>query len=238
MTARAPIPAARRLIRIDERIADFLMGRETLDPMLGDFSRLVKQRYRWERLRLDPTTVDTLKRLSDLWWKKRGQRTGPVPETPSWLDGVVLLLYGPPGSPFLPTAQAFLTPELAGQPSVVVVDLPKAIPSTSERWETLVSRCYREASLRGAAIFWQGWEALLNAPGAETSGRVEALIAQAEQADVPTFIGSAIAWDPSGAFRRGPVVHPGRASAPCRGNPPRNLEGPPRRPQASDGPRR
>ena len=186
-------PVGVRSIRIDERMADYLTDRDTIDPVIQPFCRLISRRYDWDRLLVDPPVRDSLRQLSEIWWRRRAGKPSPYPGDAQWPHWMITFLHGPVGSPFLHAAAAFLTRKEVGVPKILVIDLPKAL-TVEDNWENLVRRCYREASLRGAAVFWQGWESLL-ATG-QTPSRWETVVTQSELVEVPIFIASELAWDP------------------------------------------
>ena len=176
---------AQRPVRIDERIANHLLGKDGLDPALGTAVRAVTKSQDWDALFLDEPTLSLLRRLSAWWWE-RGRSAARL----------VLLLHGPPGSPLLPAAHAFLT-RPPGAAALLVVDVPAALHGGGD-WDTFVGRCHREAALRGSATYWQGAEVLLDP--SQPAARWESLVAQAERSPLPTFIASEAAWDPTRLF--------------------------------------
>ena len=176
-----------RAVRIDPRVADFVLGLSSRDAQLPG-TRLVFEARLLDRLLLDPDTVAVLKRISVRWW----DRTNPLK--------VVMLFHGPAGGPFLSAAQAFLTAiGKTGQPTtypILLVETADAIKSSD--WVASVRRVYREARLNKAAVFWNAVEGLLG--NDQDLGRWEVLIREAERYANVTFLTSEASWDPVKSF--------------------------------------
>ena len=182
-TSEAPL---RRRVRIDPRVADFMLGLSARTPDLPGV-RIVAEARAWGRLHLDPETRSILNHLSARWW----DRKHPL--------RLMLLLHGPYGSPILPAIQAFLTAAIDGHLRamlLLVVDVPEAVKALD--WDGLVRRIYREALFRRIPVFWQAAECLLAAD--QPPGRWEIVVRRAEQSPYPTFVASEIAWDPVRSF--------------------------------------
>ena len=187
----APADApADRAVRIDPRVADFLLGGDPPpDPALGDAVTVDRRWRAWDMVRLDPGVVAQLRRLSDWWWAERDR------------VNLVVLLHGPWGTPFGSVVQAFLTRMADGQVTksrpLVIADTPAGLRAGD--WAEFVRRVYREAVFRRAAVLWTKAEAVLT--GDPAAGRDDVLVRRAEQTGVTTFLASEVGWDQSEAFR-------------------------------------
>jgi hypothetical protein len=181
----ADLPA-RRLVRIDPRIAAFLLGKHSPNLGLGEAVELVTEPHTIEDLGIDPPARDEVRRLA-AWWRQWHP-------TQHGAGRFAALLHGPYGSPTLQAARAFWIGEKRGW-QLLAVDVAKAPGGVD--WLPFVRRVYREGRLRGRAVLWRGAEALL----AEAApARWEALVAEAETFGLPTFFASEAAWDPAAAF--------------------------------------
>ena len=180
---------ATRTVRPDPRVADYLLRIEGDDPGLGDAARVVAEPFAVHHLGVDDPVRQHVKGLAD-WWLGWWTKTAEPRR-------FVALFHGPYGSPTLAAAQAFWLGESKPvRRRLIVVDVPKA--PTGVDWVPFVRRVYREARLRNRAVFWQGAELLLAEAG---TGRWDALIAEAENFELPTLLASETAWDPARAFR-------------------------------------
>ena len=182
--AQGDEPLPMRSIRIDDRIAGFLLGGDGLDARLMG---VVDQPggLTWEQVATDGDVVACLQRLAG-WWNERRLVSEPGP---------VLFLHGPYGSGRLGAARAF--GEAAGAP-VLVADVESGLRSAAG-WERIVGVCYREAMLRGALVCWSGCEALLR--DGQPAHYWQTLIGAAGAFCGPSCLASEMAWDAAGHFR-------------------------------------
>lgn len=179
-----PLPS--RLLRIDDRIAGFLLGSDRLDGRLEGIISVSEESAGWEGLPVEPAHAERLRKLAEGWRTARGSRT--------------VLLHGPYGSGRLAAARA-LAADL-GMP-FLAVSAARALQS-SEPWERVIALSFREAFLRGAVLAWTGCEALLasDAP----PWRWDRLTEAAEAFAGTTFLISETAWEPTGHFRESPFL--------------------------------
>lgn len=179
-------PLPMRSLRIDDRIANYLLGSDLQDGRLED---ILTQSYRlvsiWEQIIAPSEHIYRLQALAAWWARTRATRNA----------GMTALLYGPYGSGRQLAAQAICTE--TGTP-LLLANLPAAARSPLG-YHLIVDLCYREAALRGAALFWSGCEQLIEAEG--QAHHWDYLVSAAERFAGLTFLSSEIAWDPSGRFR-------------------------------------
>jgi hypothetical protein len=182
-----PLPSRR--FRVDDRVADYLLGDDNLDGRLAGMLHRSGPGLGVEDLVGEPRQLAWLRAVTT--WL--GGRTPPG-------QGAVVLLHGPYGSGRGPAAAAIcrtlgLPLLVAGSPAVLAGGID---------WRLGVELSFREAVLGGAALCWTGCEALLD-PG-QAADRWDHLMARAEAHPWPTFLVSGTAWDPVGRFRRTPFV--------------------------------
>ena len=179
---RSPEPLAARSLRVDERIADFLLGGETLDGRLRGIAEP-----------LSGSAGDAGERRVPLaaWLRDRRERDE--------LDAVVFLC-GPYGAGH--EAMAGLLSGAAGLPRVAV-DCGAALESP-DGWDACAALAFREARLRGAAIEWRSCELLLREEA--LARRWEALVVAAENFSGLTLLASEVPWDPAGCLHSKPFL--------------------------------
>jgi AAA+ superfamily predicted ATPase len=198
--ARADDGLSMRSLRLDDRIAAFLLEAGWMDARLEGVLTVHAPDV------TDPL-IDEDERLDQLaeWWETQRFRPGT--------RGGVAFLRGPYGSGRLALAQAVCD---VTQTPLLVADVRAGLAAVSLGWGALVQLCYREARLHGAAIYWAGCEALLDRDAAPRDARPlhdlppltwDQLTAAAESYPGLTFLASDTAWDPIGRFREQPFLH-------------------------------
>ncbi len=190
-------PLSMRSVRLDDRIANYLLGSDAPDGRLADVMSQPGSAFDWAQLMIDPAFGESLKHLAD-WWQLHCQ---------GYPAGAALFLHGPYGSGRLKAARAFAT---ATETPLLVIDVDKALRA-STGWQQIVDLGYREVALREAALYWDGCEILLDrdqpAPGgASLRDRWDYLVAVAEEYMGLTFLSSRTAWDPAGRFLVNPFL--------------------------------
>lgn len=126
-----------------ERILNFILDIDALDPQLASFARLIEDHSEWDQILLPAMLKDNLARFFT-------QRLDAAPEPAG-----MLLFQGPDGSGKRLTAASLCT--TAGI-ELIIIDTPRMILDASLR-ETAI-RLFREATLREAAIYLDGADAL------------------------------------------------------------------------------
>jgi len=185
----------RRSVRVEPRIAAFLLKEDPPpDPVLAPAMEVVHQVRTWDRVRLDAGVIDQLRRASEWWWTARDGST------------LMVLLQGPPGTPFLDAVQAFLTwearpPAGPGVFSRPVLLIDSAAARSVIDWDGFVRKVYREAVLRRGVVLWARAETLLAGDPGQGTERWDAVVRRAEQAGPSTFVASRVGWEPAEAFR-------------------------------------
>ncbi len=130
-------PLSMSSVRVDAHIANYLLGSDDLDARLLEIVT-PSGKVRWEELITDPERLERLKSFAGWWDSGRGHH----------VPGAILFLHGPYGVGRLSAARGVCTGT-----SLLVADVARAFQSRSP-FEQLVDLTYREASLRGAAVFW------------------------------------------------------------------------------------
>ena len=182
-------PLAVRPVGLDRRIIDFLLDSDLADDPVASLIWEPAVDVAWDDVRADADLVDQLRSAAG-WWQDR-RSVDP--------DGAAALLYGPDGSGRLTAARAFCTDS---ETALLVADAG-ALGSTSN-WSETIDLVYREALLRGAALYWRRCEVLVREPA--LADRWEYLTLVAERSGCLSFLSSEVPWDPVGRFQGIPFL--------------------------------
>jgi AAA+ superfamily predicted ATPase len=174
-----------RTIRVDERLAVFLLGRDEPDARVQKVMGEARESRSWGDLSAEPQQVGRLQAIAS-WWEK-GRAKG--------LAGATLFFHGPYGSGRLAAASVLCAE--TGTP-LLVIDAERALRN-SGGWEEIVDLSFREAQLRAAAIYWSKCEALLARD--ETAHHWVYLVSAAERFSGLCFLAGTASWEPAGGFR-------------------------------------
>jgi AAA+ superfamily predicted ATPase len=183
-------PLPMRSIRVDDRIAGYLLGSDRPDSRLAAVVSQPVGPLPWDQLSADPERIARLQALAQ-WWRQRREESEP---------GATLFLHGPYGSGRLAAARAICT---ATETPLLVADTGGALRA-SVGWERIIDLSYREVALREAALYWAGCEVLLHRD--QPAHRWDYLVAAAERFNGLTFLASQTAWDPAGRFHHSPFL--------------------------------
>jgi SpoVK/Ycf46/Vps4 family AAA+-type ATPase len=179
-----------RSVRVDDRIVGFLLGSDRSDGRLAEVISQPSDPVSWDQVIADEERIARLQALAE-WWRQRRRSSGA---------GVALFLHGPYGSGRLLSARAVCT---AAETPLLVAQVGAALRAPGG-WERSVDLCYREASLRGAALYWAACDALLERD--QPPHRWEHLTVSAERFRGLTFLAAQTAWDPMGRFHDTPFL--------------------------------
>ncbi|HEX2222604.1 MAG TPA: hypothetical protein VHN15_00205, partial [Thermoanaerobaculia bacterium] len=205
--SRPQPPLLARYLKVEERVAAWLLGADDLDARLAPFARRVEPAARLAGLVLPEE------------WKRRVLAlAGPEAES------AVLYLQGPYGVGKESLAEALCAERGIG---LLVVELDRLLAAhpahagDDETFEAVLDLAAREAVLQNAALYWQGFDALLEddrrARRARFLARFEGGAAGASMAESRlAFLAGQTDWEPSDAlheagFVRVPVPLPGAA---------------------------
>lgn len=183
-----PLPA--RSLRLDDRIAAFLLAQDALDARLHGIVTESTVAVQWNELFLESGQIEQLQALAS--WKQEGDQSAP--------PGATLFFHGSYGSERLAAARAICT---ANGTPLLVVDVAAALRNPLG-WKTIITLALREAVLREAALYWSGCEELFESE--QPPHRWQHLSATLEQHEGLTFLASQTAWDPAGHFHTHPFL--------------------------------
>ncbi|HMO60015.1 MAG TPA: hypothetical protein PKC19_21890, partial [Roseiflexaceae bacterium] len=172
-------PLLSRAIKLDDRIVGELLDTTALDPLIDSAAVLVRPTRGFGQLVLPPDLVTRMQRVF-------------VEQS----SGLVLALQGGYGSGRRAIAAALC--HEYGIP-MLDVDLDRLAESDADPQDATL-RVIREATLRGAAIFWRGVDRLLNDDGQQVWR--PALLGALDQFSGRSFLPIEQPWESRGALRR------------------------------------
>ncbi|HEX9620322.1 MAG TPA: hypothetical protein VF989_09315, partial [Polyangiaceae bacterium] len=141
--AGVPLPA--RSVRVDDRVADFLLGSDDIDARLLDCVRESRASVAWSNLYLEGELRERLRALARRLASPDSKRPFPV-----------VVLRGAAGSGR--SVAARLIANERGQP-LFCVDV-RAAASKSGHWPEIAELAVREATLSGATLLWRDADVL------------------------------------------------------------------------------
>lgn len=175
-----PLPL--RPVRIDDRVADFLVGSTTAESTPADWLT-VAEPLPFSDLVLAPERREQLTGLA-AWWPG---------------DAAVIFLHGPYGSGRRSAARAFCT---ARDTALLVADTRAALRN-GIGWPGAVDLVRREAGIRQAAVLWRDVAELLSP---DRAGEWSTLWAGIDAYPGLTFLSSTEPWDPAGRSGAAPFI--------------------------------
>ena len=176
-------PLLSKYLRVDERIASYLLGSDVPDARLMPYIRLCPAVTRLEDVLLPAEVKRPLASLV------QNQTQG---------HGLILYFQGPYGVGKQTAAEA-LCREL-GLDLLVVHGERLA---EADAFESTARLACREALLQGHALYWDGFDALL---GDERRAWLLALLAELERRQGVTFLAGDATWEPADALQGVPFV--------------------------------
>ncbi len=182
-------PLLSKFLRADLHIANFLLGseqQEQIDARLLPYAQCDAPQMRIEELLL----ADEDKRRLVLLARSAAERRTPL----------IFYLHGAYGVGKRSTAEA-LCREVGTQ--LLCVEMPALVGSDEEGFESLLQLIEREARLRNAIVYWEGFDALLVDERRTWLKRFLAIVAV--QSGI-TMLGGSTTWEPAGAQRNLPFI--------------------------------
>ncbi|PWT81507.1 MAG: hypothetical protein C5B57_10335 [Blastocatellia bacterium] len=186
-------PLLARHLRIDDRIASYLLGCDLVDSRIRPYSRLVTPAVRLDHLPLD---LDLKRRL------RAFTQQGRSDERP-----IVLYLQGPYGTGKRSVAHA-LCAESDGRTNksrpLLEVDLEPLLMSSGEAaFRSLIELVHREAALQDSGLLFNGFDQLLSDG---RSAMLEDFVTSLEQQPRMVILSGDLQWEPTAALRRTPFI--------------------------------
>jgi SpoVK/Ycf46/Vps4 family AAA+-type ATPase len=161
-------PLLSRCLKLDDRIADFLLGFEGMDSRLFSFAHLVHPRTEWESLVMEDSLKQRLMRLADNCLQDSGRS----------MQRYVFYLQGPYGAGKKAAAAAFCRHL---QVPLILVDTRDLLllwnRDSAADFVKVVRRLFRETLLQPAAIYFEGFDRLAADSGKGARGDSDLLSA-------------------------------------------------------------
>lgn len=173
-------PLMAQFLTVDERLVDFLLGRNRLDARWEPFAHWAQQDRSFDTLVFSDTLNRKLHDLCDTYRAALEQRSH------NW----VLFFQGNDGTGKVAAAEAFC--HRTGL-SLLIVDMPVLLQYDA-KWVETFAILVREARLYGAAIYLDGWQVLTD--DHELSARSALLFYELAQFPGLIFLGSTSTWQP------------------------------------------
>ena len=189
-------PLLSKYLKADERVVNYLLDSDELDARLLPYARHTVPQTRLEDLLLP---ADVKRRLARLTREKRTK--GPSAGS-GRSEGLIFYFQGPYGVGKQTTAEA-LCRELGM--GLLTVDGERLLNAQEKEvaFETTVRLAAREALLQGAALYWDGFDALL---ADDKRAWREALVHKLEGRRGLTFLAGDATWEPVDALHELPFV--------------------------------
>lgn len=161
-----------RELRPPERLADYVLGRETLDPTLRTHAQLLRPRLTLADVVLPSGAHEALSGLiSAMRFEARPAGIGSAP--PFLVGrGLTVEVSGPPG-----TGKTLLAHALAGELRRPLIEVNSASLNTANDFRELAEGLFSEARVQGAVVLLDRCEPLL----AKNNQRTPALLAAMDQ---------------------------------------------------------
>lgn len=195
-------PLLSKYLKVDERVVNYLLGSDELDARLLPYTRHTVPRTRLGDLLL-PADV---KRRLVLLAREKGTNdpsagSGDVlSSSTEHREGLIFYFQGPYGVGKQTTAEALCREVGIG---LLTIDGERVLSSDQVVFETVVRLARREALLQGAALYWDGFDALL---ADDKQAWLEALVRALENGRGVTFLAGNTTWEPVDALHELPFV--------------------------------
>ena len=179
-------PLLSKYLKVDERVVSYLLDSDELDARLLPYARPSVAQARLENLLLP---ADVKRRLALLTRERRAKR-----------EGLLFYFQGPYGVGKQTTAEALCRELGVG---LLAVDGERLLNAEHLAFEMAVRLASREALLRGAALYWDGFDALL---ADDKRTWREVLVRELESQRGLAFLAGETTWEPADALHALPFV--------------------------------
>jgi AAA+ superfamily predicted ATPase len=180
-------PLLRHAVKLDGRIVNYLLGIDEIEPPLAAVARRIVPRANLGDLLIPDSLRALLSRLAEE--RDSASRAREV----FYLQG----LYGVGKRSVAEALARALGCDL------LVVDGQSVKGAPDDTVASIARLAAREARLHGAAIFWEGYDALL---GPDKRLSRAAVLAAVEELPGTAFFSGEAAWDPADSFRSRPFI--------------------------------
>ena len=179
-------PLLSKYLKVDERVVNYLLGSDDLDTCLLPYARHSVPRDRLEDLLLP---ADIKRRLTLLIQEKAAKD-----------EGLILYFQGTYGVGKQSTAEALCREMGIG---LLAIDGEHLLNAEGLSFDKAVHLARREALLQGAALYWNGFDALL---ADDKRGSLDMLLRELEDRQGLTFLAGNSTWEPMDVLRNTPFM--------------------------------
>jgi SpoVK/Ycf46/Vps4 family AAA+-type ATPase len=179
-------PLLSKYLKISDRIVNYLLNIDEIDSQISIYTKYKLPQVKLEELLL-PTEI-----------KQRFQLLTQEPQ--ALIDGCIFYFQGTYGVGKQATAEALCREVGTG---LLIVDGERLLNAEAVAFETAINLVCREARLQNAALYWKGFDRLLEN---DKQARLESLIQQLEDASLLTFLAGDVTWEPVDALQDIPFL--------------------------------
>ncbi|MBD2450053.1 AAA family ATPase [Nostoc sp. FACHB-152] len=179
-------PLLSKYLKISERIVNYLLDIDEIDSQISIYTKYKLPQVKLEQLLL-PTEI-----------KQRFQLLTQEPQ--ALTEGCIFYFQGTYGVGKQATAEALCREVNTG---LLIVDGERLLNTEAIAFDTAINLVCREARLQNAAIYWKGFDRLLEN---DKQARLELLIQQLEDATLLTFLAGEVTWEPVDALQDIPFL--------------------------------
>lgn len=184
-------PLLSRCLKMDDRIARFLLGFNGMDSRLSAFAKMVNPQKEWGSLIMEDKLKDQLMQLANSYLNQNIEKGDG--------QGFVFYLKGPYGAGKKSTAEAFC--HHLELPLMVVDTRDLFVLSSENGFDKTVERLFRETLLQPAAVYFEGFDWLMTHDHNGKQAIYQKKIIQAvEEFSFLTFLAGENEWQPQQRF--------------------------------------
>lgn len=180
------LPLLSKSLKLDDRIANYLLNVDEIDSRLQLYTTYKIPQIKLEDLLLPVEVKQRLKLLA--------QQQDMMAAQP------IFYFQGPYGVGKQATAEAFCQQIGMG---LLVVDGERLLNLEAATFEAAINLVCREATLQQAALYWQGFDSLLEEG---KQAWLKSLLRQFEKEDQLTFLAGNVIWEPVDALHHRPFL--------------------------------
>jgi SpoVK/Ycf46/Vps4 family AAA+-type ATPase len=203
-------PLISRCLKLDDRIANFLLGFNVMDAELSSFARIINPTTGWASLVMEDELKEQLIRLSGDYLANVGKKSRENKhERAAAAEPTRLVFYlkGPYGVGKKSAAEAFC---YHLQLPLLIVDIPalsRFTKNSVSQFEKTLKQLFRETLLQTAVVYIEGFDRVVsNDDGVgrdvyQEGFHQELIVRAVEEFSFITFLAGEKQWHPRGRFR-------------------------------------
>jgi SpoVK/Ycf46/Vps4 family AAA+-type ATPase len=178
-------PLLAKYLKLDGRIVNYLLGSDELDARIQPYAMLRDPQVRCDMMLVDGDAKSSIEKFI--------QKSAGAAE-------VIIYLQGPYGAGKRSTAEAVCR---ESSRRLLIVDLERLAADSDAAHSKVFVFAQREAKLQSAAVYWQGFEAVLME---EKKGSFKTFLRALEDRPAVTFLAGERSWEPADALHGAPFA--------------------------------